>query len=168
MSRVFGPIRQIAFVVRDLDASLRYWTETLGVGPFFALRNVSPVQYQYRGQPSEPPPQQFRSLNRHFPRFRAPGPAGEPMQAPPAGGSGRDCHTGEIQGDGGERAERGARPPFDGDRLLGEITQVGQDMSVVLAVKVRNDAEIAEQRADWEKNFKELLKAYELVLRVTG
>lgn len=33
------------------------------------------------------------------------------------------------------------------DRLLGEITQVGQDMSLVLAVKVRNDAEIAEQRA---------------------
>ncbi len=55
MSRLFGPIRQIAFVVHDLDASLHYWTETLGVGPFFALRNVSPVQYQYRGQPSEPP-----------------------------------------------------------------------------------------------------------------
>ena len=35
MSRTFGAIRQIAFIVHDLDAALRYWTETLGVGPFF-------------------------------------------------------------------------------------------------------------------------------------
>jgi len=55
MSRRFGPIRQIAFVVRDFDRSLRYWTQTLGVGPFFVLRNLSPEQYHYRGQPSPPP-----------------------------------------------------------------------------------------------------------------
>ncbi|MFI5367365.1 MAG: VOC family protein [Candidatus Binatia bacterium] len=55
MSRLFGSIRQIAFVVHDLDAAVRYWTDTLGVGPFFALRNVSPVQYQYHGRPSDPP-----------------------------------------------------------------------------------------------------------------
>lgn len=55
MSRLFGSIRQIAFVVRDLDAAVRYWTDTLGVGPFFALRNVSPVQYRYHGRPSDPP-----------------------------------------------------------------------------------------------------------------
>jgi catechol 2,3-dioxygenase-like lactoylglutathione lyase family enzyme len=55
MSRLFGPMRQIAFVVRDLDRALRYWTHTLGVGPFFALRNLSPEQYRYRGQPSPPP-----------------------------------------------------------------------------------------------------------------
>jgi len=35
MSRLFGEMRQVAFVVRDLDQALRYWTETLGVGPFF-------------------------------------------------------------------------------------------------------------------------------------
>jgi hypothetical protein len=34
MSRAFGPIRQIAFVVRDIDAAMRQWTEVLGVGPF--------------------------------------------------------------------------------------------------------------------------------------
>ena len=55
MSRVFGPIRQIAFVVRDLDRALQYWTHTLGVGPFFALRRLSPEQYRYRGQPSPAP-----------------------------------------------------------------------------------------------------------------
>jgi len=42
MSRKFGAIRQIAFIVRDLDAALRYWTETLGVGPFFVLRRTTP------------------------------------------------------------------------------------------------------------------------------
>jgi len=55
MSRLFGRMRQIAFVVRDLDRALQYWTHTLGVGPFFVLRNVSPQQYRYRGQPSPPP-----------------------------------------------------------------------------------------------------------------
>ena len=39
----------------DLDRTLDYWTRTLGVGPFFALRNLSPEQYRYRGQPSPAP-----------------------------------------------------------------------------------------------------------------
>ncbi len=55
MSRPFGAVRQIAFVVRDLDRALQYWTETLGVGPFFVFRNVTPENYRYRGQPSPPP-----------------------------------------------------------------------------------------------------------------
>ncbi len=55
MSRLFGPMRQIAFVVRDLDVALRYWTEILGVGPFFVLPNFSPENYHYRGNPSPPP-----------------------------------------------------------------------------------------------------------------
>jgi catechol 2,3-dioxygenase-like lactoylglutathione lyase family enzyme len=50
MSRLFGEMRQIAFVVRDLDQALRYWTETLGVGPFFLLRDFIPVDYRYRGE----------------------------------------------------------------------------------------------------------------------
>ncbi len=55
MSRTFGAIRQIAFVVHDIDAALRYWTQTLGVGPFFVLRDVAPEKFWYRGQPSPPP-----------------------------------------------------------------------------------------------------------------
>ena len=55
MSRLYGPIRQIAFVVRDLDATLRYWTETLGVGPFFVMREVTPDDFHYRGKPSPAP-----------------------------------------------------------------------------------------------------------------
>ena len=55
MSRLYGSIRQIAFVVRDLEAALRYWTGTLGVGPFFVLHRVSPADYRYRGAPSPAP-----------------------------------------------------------------------------------------------------------------
>ena len=55
MSRRFGSIRQIAFVVRDLDLTLRYWTETMGVGPFFVLRRMRPEGYRYRGAPSPAP-----------------------------------------------------------------------------------------------------------------
>jgi catechol 2,3-dioxygenase-like lactoylglutathione lyase family enzyme len=55
MSRLFGPLRQVAFVIPDLDRALRYWTETLGVGPFFVLREMYPENYRYRGQSSPPP-----------------------------------------------------------------------------------------------------------------
>ena len=55
MSTRFGEIRQIAFVVRDLDAALKYWTETLGVGPFFVMRRVQPDEFRYRGEPSPAP-----------------------------------------------------------------------------------------------------------------
>ncbi|MGE0679867.1 MAG: VOC family protein [Candidatus Binatia bacterium] len=55
MSRLFGEMRQIAFVVRDLNQALRYWTETLGVGPFFLLRDFIPVDYRYGGEPAPAP-----------------------------------------------------------------------------------------------------------------
>ena len=55
MSRVFGPMRQMGFVVRDLDRALRYWTETLGVGPFFIIRSLPLERFEYRGKPSPPP-----------------------------------------------------------------------------------------------------------------
>ena len=32
MSQTFGEIWQIAFVVRDIDSAMDYWTRTLGVG----------------------------------------------------------------------------------------------------------------------------------------
>lgn len=55
MSRLFGSIRQLGYVVRDLDRALRYWTQTMGVGPFFVQRHVTFEAYRYRGQPSSPP-----------------------------------------------------------------------------------------------------------------
>jgi catechol 2,3-dioxygenase-like lactoylglutathione lyase family enzyme len=35
MSRLFGPIFQIAYVVEDMEKALDHWTSTMGVGPFF-------------------------------------------------------------------------------------------------------------------------------------
>ena len=35
MTQPLYTVRQLAYVVRDLDAALKYWTEVLKVGPFF-------------------------------------------------------------------------------------------------------------------------------------
>lgn len=55
MSRLFGPMRQIGFSVRDLDGALKYWTETLGIGPFFVVRRLPLESFWYYGKPSPPP-----------------------------------------------------------------------------------------------------------------
>ena len=35
MSRLFGPIRQVAYVVRDAQAAMDYWTRVMEVGALF-------------------------------------------------------------------------------------------------------------------------------------
>jgi hypothetical protein len=54
MSRLFGPITQNGYVVENAEAAARFWTETLGVGPFFMLPSVRFERYSYRGQASAP------------------------------------------------------------------------------------------------------------------
>lgn len=44
-----GTVMQIAFVPKDFDAAVRYWTETMGVGPFFHLQHLAMDQAKYRG-----------------------------------------------------------------------------------------------------------------------
>jgi hypothetical protein len=51
MSRLFGPVMQTAYVVRDLDAAMAHWTGTLGVGPFFVTQSVPYAEVRYRGRP---------------------------------------------------------------------------------------------------------------------
>ena len=53
MSRHFGPVRQNGYVVRDIEAALRHWTEVLGVGPFFYIEKVPVEGFTYRGRPSD-------------------------------------------------------------------------------------------------------------------
>lgn len=48
----FGTIRQNGYVVRDIEAALRHWTETLGVGPFYYFDRVPIEEFRYRGEPS--------------------------------------------------------------------------------------------------------------------
>jgi methylmalonyl-CoA/ethylmalonyl-CoA epimerase len=47
-----GPIRQIAWVVRDLEASVANWLRVSGVGPWTCFRNVA-MSGVYRGQPAK-------------------------------------------------------------------------------------------------------------------
>lgn len=55
MSRLFGPIRQMAYVVPSLAEAVRYWTGTLGIGPFFVFHDVAVENHRYRGRPGPPP-----------------------------------------------------------------------------------------------------------------
>ena len=48
-----GPVMQIAFVPKDFDAAVRYWTETMGIGPFFLMENIQLENMRYLGEPSE-------------------------------------------------------------------------------------------------------------------
>jgi catechol 2,3-dioxygenase-like lactoylglutathione lyase family enzyme len=54
MSRLFGPLRQNGFVVRDIEAAMRRWTGVLGVGPFFYIEDQPLNDFVYRGVPSRP------------------------------------------------------------------------------------------------------------------
>ena len=40
MQRNFGPVMQIAWVVRDLEAAIDHWTRMMNVGPFFLFEHV--------------------------------------------------------------------------------------------------------------------------------
>ncbi len=53
MSQPDAALMQIAYVVRDLDAALKHWTETLRVGPFFVMENLEVENPLYRGRPTE-------------------------------------------------------------------------------------------------------------------
>lgn len=53
MTQPLNTLRQVAYVVRDLDASLKYWVDTLEVGPFFKLEHAPLDNKKYRGAPSD-------------------------------------------------------------------------------------------------------------------
>jgi catechol 2,3-dioxygenase-like lactoylglutathione lyase family enzyme len=55
MINSLGGIRQLAMVVRDADATMRYFTRTLGVGPFFVVRDYIPDDFRYKGHPARAP-----------------------------------------------------------------------------------------------------------------
>jgi len=53
LSHTLGPIKQLAFVPQDFEASIKYWTEIMGVGPFFYLEHISLEDVFYRGEQIE-------------------------------------------------------------------------------------------------------------------
>ncbi len=54
MSKFFGEIRQLGYVVPDIEAAMDYWSRALGVGPWFYNPKVPIKNYKYRGQSHEP------------------------------------------------------------------------------------------------------------------
>lgn len=51
MTAGFGPIRQLGYLVADLDAAIDGWSRDLGVGPWTKLVNVA-LPATYRGEPT--------------------------------------------------------------------------------------------------------------------
>ncbi len=51
MSRTFGDIAQIGYVVRDIHASMDHWIRQ-GVGPWFYVERVETDFFRYRGEDS--------------------------------------------------------------------------------------------------------------------
>jgi hypothetical protein len=45
-----GPIMQLAYVPPDFDAAVAYWTQTLGVGPFFMWNHIEVDELIYRDE----------------------------------------------------------------------------------------------------------------------
>ena len=52
MSRIFGSINQIGYVVRDIHAAMEHWVRQ-GVGPWFYIEDVTTDYFRYRGKDSD-------------------------------------------------------------------------------------------------------------------
>ncbi len=54
MSRIFsGGVRQNGYVVRDIEAAMRHWSDVVGVGPWFFVERAPIREFRYRGAPSQ-------------------------------------------------------------------------------------------------------------------
>ena len=48
-----GDVMQMAYVPADFESALKFWTKTIGAGPFFSIEHVKLGRTLYLGQPSE-------------------------------------------------------------------------------------------------------------------
>jgi len=53
MSRFFGDIRQNGYVVKDIEAAMDYWINTMGVGPWLYLDRAPIGDFAHYGRPSD-------------------------------------------------------------------------------------------------------------------
>lgn len=54
MSRFLGPIRQLGFVVPDIEEAMAHWSDVMGVGPFYYNPQVPIEDYTFEGQSYQP------------------------------------------------------------------------------------------------------------------
>jgi len=52
VSTLFGQVRQLGYVVHDIETEMRHWSTVLGVGPWFYTPRVLTQNFQHRGKPS--------------------------------------------------------------------------------------------------------------------
>ncbi len=50
MSRLFGPLRQMGYVVPDVQAVMKHWIEVTGIGPWFYAERLTLTSFSYAGQ----------------------------------------------------------------------------------------------------------------------
>ena len=50
MSRLFGPLRQMGYVVPDVEAAMKHWIEVCGVGPWFYAERLPLTSFSYGGK----------------------------------------------------------------------------------------------------------------------
>ncbi len=50
MSRLFGNMRQVGVVVRDIEAAMTHWSEVCGIGPWFYTDRLALTAFTYMGQ----------------------------------------------------------------------------------------------------------------------
>lgn len=55
MSMMFGGIRQVGYVVRDIEKAMGHWSARMGVGPWFYKEDVGTTEFRYYGKPSRLP-----------------------------------------------------------------------------------------------------------------
>ena len=52
MSILFGQIRQMGYVVQDIEVAMRHWTQALRIGPFYYMDHAPIHDLVYRGAES--------------------------------------------------------------------------------------------------------------------
>lgn len=55
MSTFFNGVRQVGYVVRDIEKAMTHWAGVLGVGPWFYKEEVGTTEFRYYGAESRPP-----------------------------------------------------------------------------------------------------------------
>ena len=53
MSRIFGPVCQNGYVVRDIRSAMDHWINVIGVGPWYYIDRVKTDYFRHRGRESD-------------------------------------------------------------------------------------------------------------------
>lgn len=66
MSQQYSAIRQIGYVVKDIEKAMEHWSRVLGVGPWYYREDATPTTFTYYGEASRPPKLSIALANSGF------------------------------------------------------------------------------------------------------